>query len=49
MSINKEREELHKTIWAIANDLRGAIDEVNTVQGTTLRAELEAVINELGE
>lgn len=26
MAVNKEREELHKTIWAIANDLRGAID-----------------------
>lgn len=26
MANNKERDELHKTIWAIANDLRGAID-----------------------
>ena len=22
----REREELHRTIWAIANDLRGAVD-----------------------
>ena len=22
----QEREELHRTIWAIANDLRGAVD-----------------------
>lgn len=29
MATNKEREELHKTIWAIANDLRGAIDGWN--------------------
>lgn len=26
MSSNKEREELHKTIWSIANSLRGAVD-----------------------
>lgn len=26
MATNTERDELHKTIWAIANDLRGAID-----------------------
>lgn len=26
MANNTERDELHKTIWAIANDLRGAID-----------------------
>ena len=23
---NKEREELHKTIWSIAEELRGAVD-----------------------
>lgn len=26
MADNKEREELHKTIWSMANDLRGAVD-----------------------
>lgn len=26
MAANKERDELHKTIWAIANELRGAVD-----------------------
>lgn len=26
MATNKERDELHKTIWNIANDLRGAVD-----------------------
>jgi type I restriction enzyme M protein len=26
MSNNREREELHKTIWSIADDLRGAVD-----------------------
>lgn len=24
----EEREELHRTIWSIANDLRGAVDEI---------------------
>ena len=24
----QEREELHRTIWSIANDLRGAIDKI---------------------
>ena len=24
----EEREELHRTIWLIANDLRGAVDEI---------------------
>ena len=28
MATNTERDELHKTIWAIANDLRGAIDAI---------------------
>ncbi len=23
---NQERDELHKSIWAIADDLRGAVD-----------------------
>ena len=23
---NKQREELHKAIWAIADDLRGSVD-----------------------
>ena len=26
MSKEKERAELHKTIWSIANDLRGSVD-----------------------
>lgn len=26
MSIQQERAELHKTIWKIANDLRGGVD-----------------------
>jgi len=26
MATQQERAELHKTIWKIANDLRGAVD-----------------------
>ena len=26
MASNREREELHKAIWSIADDLRGAVD-----------------------
>ena len=26
MAIMQERAELHKTIWKIANDLRGSVD-----------------------
>ena len=26
MADNREREELHKAIWSIADDLRGAVD-----------------------
>ena len=28
----QEREELHRTIWSIANDLRGAVDGWNFKQ-----------------
>ena len=26
MASNREREELHKAIWSIADDLRGSVD-----------------------
>ncbi len=26
MPVNNEREELHRAIWAIADDLRGSVD-----------------------
>ena len=32
MNNKKEREELHKTIWKIANELRGSVDGWNFKQ-----------------
>lgn len=40
MAAVEERAELHKTIWRIANDLRGSVDEANAFDYAALSDEV---------
>ena len=40
MTAENERAELHKTIWRIANDLRGSVDEANAFDYAALSDEV---------